>query len=671
MSTMPGRWCSNQHREALRREFDTAVNEIDQSRPGSQLTSDFYAGIGNSVFDAGYDALGATCAPKSPKRTPSLHVVSAPVGSGKTSFAVAFIAALVRLGSTAGTNGIPFGCVVVVDQIPKADTMFKDLQRLLPGKVAVWTTDHDQRCKQPTKVSSPAARFTKDDLQHYPVAIVTHAFYKGKGGHKARQVLHQGKVQPRALTVIDERTEDVTVFDIEYSAAEAVRERIKADERDAVTVGPHMDALARFMFDRTFGGGSIEKPTDDQEAWKAVEHLQWFATEEASAFVRDHQGVPNVNAVFGFARALATDYAFIARSGKGDQNTHFIGYENGLILVPGMLLLDATADIDGVSRLCPWREHSKVPQARYDNLSIIHVPTITKKKLGRYLKVAKNRRDYVSWMIATITEHMEPGQKGLVVCKQALFQNENIPDWREGDPRHKDAKNYREKWGWDVGGRALCAVHWGTGIGDNIWQEADVVFLFDEFHLSTRTIIATAQGLQQHRATEGDLASMKTLLGRAPAVTTLREGHLLRWTKQMALRGRGRRYDENGVCGCQKLVCTGDLKRLVASADRLFPGAPPVTNPASSGSRGGTQARAFLTVLSRPGLPPRITTRWISQQLKMPWRDVGKHVMKREDVRQGMEHLRWDYRPAPGRGGGAFVRLDGEPQHGLGEPMAA
>jgi hypothetical protein len=211
-------------------------------------------------------ALADTCDhgghPRSPAKTKEphrLHVVSAPVGSGKTSFAMALIASVVRLQQHC--EDAPFGCLWVVDQMTKADEMYRDLNQLLPGKVAVWSTDHNPQCKHPTKVHSPAARFTKDELQHYEVAIVTHAFFGGKGSHKARQVLHGGRLQPRALTVIDERPDEVTVFDIELSAAQGVRELVKADERHALTAGPHMDALVSFMFPRTFGGSSLEKPT--------------------------------------------------------------------------------------------------------------------------------------------------------------------------------------------------------------------------------------------------------------------------------------------------------------------------------------------------------------------------------------------------------------------------
>jgi hypothetical protein len=115
-------------------------------------------------------------------------------------------------------------------------------------------------------------------------------------------------------------------------------------------------------------------------------------------------------------------------------------------------------------------------------------------------------------------------------------------------------------------------------------------------------------------------------------------------------------YDEHGVCGQQKLVLSGDLTRLLASADRLFPGASITTIKARSGTK-QSQAKALLEILSRPGLPPTITTKWIGQQMKTPWRSVGKHVLPQEDVQKAIENLGWEYVPGKGRRGGEFGRL--------------
>ena len=96
----------------------------------------------------------------------------------------------------------------------------------------------------------------------------------------------------------------------------------------------------------------------------------------------------------------------------------------------------------------------------------MHVPPHTAKNLTTYLKSAKNRRTYVDdWLIPIIKEHMAPGQKGLVVVKKALIDNESVPTWPPGDERYGNHKLFTEEWGWEIDGRKLCVVHWGTGRG--------------------------------------------------------------------------------------------------------------------------------------------------------------------------------------------------------------
>jgi hypothetical protein len=92
--------------DLLRHEFDKAVSEMDPER-GYKLTTAFYGHIGAQVFEAGCEALKDSFAlSKSAaaldhrldaysmwrtNRHHRVHVVSAPVGSGKTSFSLAFI----------------------------------------------------------------------------------------------------------------------------------------------------------------------------------------------------------------------------------------------------------------------------------------------------------------------------------------------------------------------------------------------------------------------------------------------------------------------------------------------------------------------------------------------------------------------------------------------------
>jgi hypothetical protein len=646
-------------RDEFRRDFDQAVADLlEKELTNPNLTQPWYSRVGDSVFDACYLALEDACQRKTAKGFPGtpyassgprLHVVSAPVGSGKTSFSEAVIVAVVRLAER--NDNAPYGCLVVVDQIARAEQIYRDLNALIPGKVAVWSTEHDPDCKAREKVPNPAAVYTKDQLKNYPVAIVTHSFFNGKGSYKAREVLNKtGEFKLRALTIIDEQIDGVTIYDIEPLAVQLVQKQLQHDE----TIRPHLDALVEFVNNRSdAGGGSLEKPTA-VEAWtRAEQKLKWFNTPAAATYAQS-SGDSNVVAVFGFAKALVNGYVFINRQ----QGTHFIGYKNNLAINPGTVLLDATSDIDGISQLCPWREHQEVPRARYDNLQIVHVPPHTKKRLSQYLKGYKNRKAYVDWMVDVIKEHVAPGQKALVVCKKILFDNQNVPDWPEKDERHIDTSLFTRGWGWDIGGRKLCAIHWGMGIGDNNWNGADVVLLFDEFWLPRRIVIATAQGLRGHKAHEGDLGHMRAMNSKAPGVDTLQDGHRLRWTKQMALRGRGRSYDAQGVCGHQKLVCCGDFRQLLTHSSELFPGAQiTIISPNDSKQ---TQADALLAILSRPDLPPKLTQSWIGQQLKTPWRDVSKNIMPLDHVQKSIKTLGWRYVPRRGRGGSYFERIEGD-----------
>jgi hypothetical protein len=257
-------------RTALRTAYDVAIKEIDSARDRQQLSNPFYSKVGDAIFDACYSALEHSEAAKEAVTVPPrLDVVAAPMGAGKTSFTVAFIAALVRLVEE-NLQG-PQGCLFLVEQMAKADEMYRELSALLPNKVAVWTTDHNAAATgKPAKVLAPAARFYVDDLEDYTVAIVTHAFYRGQRSHKARSVLHGGVRVPRALTVIDEQTEDVKIFDVTQAAAAAVLEAVQKDTESGKAVEPYVHALVKFMTDKALGGGALEKPSDHDAIWSDV-----------------------------------------------------------------------------------------------------------------------------------------------------------------------------------------------------------------------------------------------------------------------------------------------------------------------------------------------------------------------------------------------------------------
>lgn len=409
-------------RDVLRALYAEAINELNQPR-GGRLTTDFYAKTGAAVFEACYLALSDSCkGTKGPRR---VHVVSAPAGGGKTSFSYAFMTALTRHADS--NPKAPYGCIFVVDQIKKADEAYRELNELMPSKVAVWFTEHDRGCKTRTKVPSPAAEFTQDELRNYPVIVVTHAFYNGRKGNKAHLVKLDGRLWPndRALIIVDERPEEVTIYDITLAEAQAIRDKLQSVLPD---VDEPMAKLMLFMMPDTIRpiSNNINRTSDLFGQAFVENQLHWFATKEAEQIVKRHATeIAGLDQLFGFAKALTVGSAFSVAS---NQVTRFVGWQSKLMVRPGTVLLDATADIDGVTHLCPWRERTKVPHANYSNLEIIHVPQHTKRRLSEYLKTASNQRAYVNSVVDLIKEHMAPGERGLVVCKKALTDAERLPN---------------------------------------------------------------------------------------------------------------------------------------------------------------------------------------------------------------------------------------------------
>jgi hypothetical protein len=629
-------------RAALRALYDAAAAELNPSR-NNILTTEFYAKTGDAVFNAGYIALSDAVS-----GTRRMHTVSAPAGGGKTTFAYALIAAVTRYADD--RTDAPYGAVFVVDQIEKADSVYRDLSALLPGKVAIWTKDHDRQCKQPERVRTPAAQFTREELRHYPVIVVTHAFYLGVRGHNAANAMRDGFLRPRALTVVDERPDEAPALDVMLSEAQRVREALLDTYPETKE---HLNVLLGFMENYSYApANKLYRTGIELGADKVAAELGWFRSNAAEHLAKSASNIPGVQKLFAFAKALVVGRACVATSGA---LAHFFGYEEQHIIdrSAGTILLDATADIDGVSHIVPWRVHTETPKARYDKLEIVHVPQHTKKRLSEYLKTASNQREYVKWVVETIKENMAPGENGLVICKKALFDAERIPQWPEGDPRFKDPKSFTENYGWDVDGRKLCATHWGTGVGSNAWREADVVFLFDEFFIPRRIAVATTQGLRGHKVHEGDLGHMKNLNSKADGVDLIADGHALRWTKQLALRGRARSYDANGVCGKQRLVVGSDLQRFMTNASKLFPGAT-IRTVGDHGDDTPWKSRVLVALNSSKA--PVVTTRELTRVIKRQWREVSRNVATPEFL-SVITDLGWRYVSKKGRGGSRFERI--------------
>ena len=108
----------------------------------------------------------------------------------------------------------------------------------------------------------------------------------------------------------------------------------------------------------------------------------WFNTSAAERLAASAAPkIPGSDRLFAYARASVLGVGCVATDGS--ERAKFVGYSSKLTvnLSAGTILLDATADIDGISRVVLWQADVKVPQARYDNLEIVQVPQHTTSRL--------------------------------------------------------------------------------------------------------------------------------------------------------------------------------------------------------------------------------------------------------------------------------------------------
>ena len=166
------------------------------------------------------------------------------------------------------------------------------------------------------------------------------------------------------------------------------------------------------------------------------------------------------------------------------------------------------------------------------------------------------------------------------------------------------------------------------------------------------------------KATEGILATLGTANAKSPELELIGRGHLLRQLKQMAMRGRARSFDRQGMCGKQVLVLTCDLQRLLVHGDELFPGASlSKWGRTPDYFEGLSQLEKLMEILSDPWpANGSISGDNIAQRLgAKEWRLISSNVMTDTVKQRVLGNLGWTYVTQRGRGGGSRFEKKGKP----------
>lgn len=164
--------------------------------------------MGRSVFEG-----LVQCLEDSKDNHAILRVLPAPTGSGKTSCAIAFAAALVRSGG---------GTVLIMSNLRKnCEAIWQELSALIGDPAAYWSSeavlaeDHHGRGARLSHIA---------EARNYPALVITHQKFDHSDRDEALYV-HGG--QRRDLIIVDERPDHAHVAQIKLTDAEIIHELAK------------------------------------------------------------------------------------------------------------------------------------------------------------------------------------------------------------------------------------------------------------------------------------------------------------------------------------------------------------------------------------------------------------------------------------------------------------
>ena len=252
---------------ALHEAFGDALTELEHGRGREPRRSGYAALSQRAVYEAGLRALTASLraiyqegqrdnanALAFPQEAiPEMHVVASGPGSGKSTSAKAFMLAVVREGLK---DKYPLGCAFVVQHIETAADAYEELKALLADQVAVWSSEHD--ADNPQAKRKP--RFTVAELEDYPIIIVTHEFFKGVRAERARLHRRNGMTFPRVVTFVDEKVEQVKVYDVKFSDIAKVREHIDGTDDGSAVLKDALRKLDSFAGKKRNETRKLETP---------------------------------------------------------------------------------------------------------------------------------------------------------------------------------------------------------------------------------------------------------------------------------------------------------------------------------------------------------------------------------------------------------------------------
>jgi hypothetical protein len=516
--------------------------------------TDFDIAIAKAIATASCKAINESIVGK---KNVSFNVVTAPTGAGKTSNSLAYAVARRKIDKT-------FTVAFIVKTVLQCEELYKDLMSLADDKmgkdIVVWSSAHDRKGK-PEKIKDEygfigSGLYFAEELKSAPIVIITHNKWLAEVEMNKDNGVRCCKGNRRDLVYIDENPDLVSLIERTPSDVASLKDTvIQVDpEHCWVDLLNNVQKRMESVFSSNGAAYVSAKLITYKEAHLLSEPL-------LRKLLTDFNGAMSLGKLerlketIGFLKACAEGYVFFTRQNPRS----FVAYVTTFKPVAGYVLLDATADLSGLVAIMKGMDSIEVPEIDYKNLKIRQIEPPNKYKNPKAVtSTISKAKEYAEWIKEQVMSATKAGDDVLVVMhKKLLHDYELFP---------------KEVGGADWHGRNVKCLHWGTGVGSNLYKDCKHVFLFGEFFKPRRATAGKTLGLCDVKAED---ANLRQLQGRSMAgdYLTMHEGDLLRWTKQLACRGNVRNHDSLGCCGEMNLHTSMDISRLICNLNRLFPGA--------------------------------------------------------------------------------------------------
>lgn len=560
------------HCETLHASFN-AMRECQATLRGHPLTAVDRA-VGAVIFETATEAASDTAAGCT--ETP-IRAVGIMTGGGKSTSAWAFVAAAYQTDPA-------FSCAFLVPTVRAAIEAQEGIEALLgAGTVCAWNwaTKHnrdDRKARAEFGDRLPAATFDRSEIPSSRIVVLTHEYWKRELVDGRDYGVRRCRGRLRDLVFIDESPDIVSTFSARPGDIQNFHDHLSAQHPDHAWLPVLRNVVARM--NAKIGDTSADYATaalirsSEGEAFAQPDYSTLLnLTDPALSREARNVHVASFGDLCRFLYAASFGAVFYSAH---DQHFHAFRLD-GDPKGPGLVLLDATADwsdlvLFGRARRVP------VPQADYSRLELRHLDQ--PKRFQRVDQVIRDRHSasaYADWMKDAVLANTEPGDDVLIVAHKPALS------WLapKGDRRKYPTLTWA--------GRTVDLEHFGGGVGLNCWRRKNVVVIFGEFVKPRWATVATVHAFTGRAPTGRDLQGATSAKGadgytpKGETYASAQEAHVLRWSKQLAMRGAARNLDGDGRCQPMRLVVSMGYEKLVRNLGRLFPGCPmprPAVDPA-------------------------------------------------------------------------------------------